>query len=93
MTIDDTVIVSAFGSAFGILTTVITVLWRKLASDHAEVVRRVSALEAENARLRQLLTPGETAIAKIDSCPQRACPWRDPEAKRETTRVVLREAI
>jgi len=76
MTIDDTIIASAFSTAFVALGGTILVLWKKLAADHAAVVARVEALEEENRELREAMAPGQAAVAKIDSCPSQSCPWR-----------------
>jgi hypothetical protein len=103
MTVDDPYIIGAFGVAYTALTTTIAVLWRRDVARTAEMVaflraeirklsERVDELEADNETLRKQLPSGETAHAKINSCPVPKCPWREDPAKRETTRIQLRSS-
>jgi len=78
MTVDDTVIVTAFSVAWGAVVTAIIALWRKAS----ECEEHRTKLEHEMSELRSLKT-------LIESCPAPRCPY-DDKPKRETTRVHLR---
>jgi hypothetical protein len=74
MTVSDTVIVSAFGTAFTVLGLVIKVLWSKLSSDFRYLLRKSEECENDREGLRTDIVQLYKQVGKTLTCPAQNCP-------------------
>lgn len=80
MIADDTIIITAFGTAFSALGGVIVVLARKFYAEHQSL--KVSAKECQEDRdlLWEKITELSGKVGKPVRCHKPDCPWPIPEA-------------
>lgn len=88
MTVSDSHIVAAFSAAFTALTTVITVMWKKLSSDHKKLVVRSEACETDRDKLWRKIAELTGDAEMLKRCPAEACPMKPPS--RRTTKILPR---
>lgn len=77
MSINDTVIVGAFGTAFTVLTGTVAVMWRVLSSEHKRLQKRADSCEADRATLFEKVAKLTGDAEMLARCPAgEGCPMR-----------------
>ena len=72
MTLDDTLIIAAFGA----MSTVITVMWQKLSGENAKLNERADNCEKDRQRLFAAVATMTGDSELLDHCPSPKCPFR-----------------
>lgn len=92
MTVDDPIIVSAFGSGFVTLSTVIAIMWKRLSAEHRELMRRSVDCENDRKTLFQAVAELKGDAEMLSRCPSEKCPMKskgEDKADRASTRIFL----
>ncbi len=72
MTLDDSLIIAAFGA----MGTVITVMWQKLSAENARLNDRADKCEADRAKLFAAVAQLTGDSELLERCPAPRCPFR-----------------
>ncbi|MDB6117755.1 MAG: hypothetical protein JWO08_1536 [Verrucomicrobiaceae bacterium] len=74
MTLDDSLIITAFG----VMGTVITVMWQKLSTENAKLAERADKCEAAREKLFAAVAQLTGDRELLERCPAPRCPLRKP---------------
>ena len=72
MTLDDSLIIAAFGA----MGTVITVMWQKLSTENARLNDRADKCEADRVKLFNAVAQLTGDSELLERCPAPRCPLR-----------------